>query len=81
MARQDGKPSGEGTAAPTKPAAKTATPPALPEDVAKKYDFVGVPGPVILSEKFGRKKVDFTKISLAEADKLAAADYPKLKKK
>lgn len=52
----------------------------LSEEVAAKYEIKGVSGgKCILPERFGRKAVDFSTMTLAEADELAnLKDFPYL---
>lgn len=47
--------------------------PSLPADVAKKYDCVIVPTVVMISKGEAKGSYDLTKISVADADKLAKA--------
>ena len=54
----------------------------LPAEVAAKYDLTDIPaGKNILSKKFGNKTVDFSTISLEQADALAKVGFPHLKLK
>lgn len=53
----------------------------LPDDVAKVFEYDGIPG-IIVTKAPDRERVDLTKISLAKAEKLYAdGKLPKLTKK